>query len=66
MITATQIAIARAGRITVPDAATTNLRREGEVVCAVSYNGDLKPLKVGDRIEIDMNAPGDFIRVGDA
>lgn len=60
MFTATEVVSVRDGLIwsltpNAPD--STN-----EVV---SYNGDKRPLKVGDRVEEDPAAPGDMMRTGD-
>jgi hypothetical protein len=60
MFTATEVVSVRQGRITSmsPNAA-------GSTNEVVSYNGDKRPLKVGDKVEPDPAAPGDYQRLGD-
>ncbi len=61
-LTASVVVTVRNGRITsLPEC----LDRQLGTVEVVSYDGDRKPLALGDRIKPDENAPGDHVRVGD-
>lgn len=66
-VTATEWVLVRNGKVASLNPSKTNpLRAEDGVTCeVVSYNGDRRPLRVGDKLGESVEAPGEYVRVGD-